>query len=79
MQLQRLGVIIAAISLSVTAVKAAAQESQSLALVRWHGSRLLEGVSQNTILFGVIAFMAILVVILMVVQRRRRRWWTRLP
>jgi LPXTG-motif cell wall-anchored protein len=46
-----------------------------LMLVRWHGLRALRNASQNTIIFWVIAGMAILAMLVLVLQRRRRRWF----
>jgi LPXTG-motif cell wall-anchored protein len=43
--------------------------------MRWHGLRALRNANQNTIIFGVIAGMAILALLVLVVQRRRRRWF----
>jgi hypothetical protein len=54
---------------------AEAQLGVALAVVRWHGLRSLRYVSQNTIIFWVIAGMAILAMLVLVVQRRRRRWF----
>jgi len=52
-----------------------AEAQLGVALVRWHVPRALRHASQNTIIFWVIAAMAILALLVLVVQRRRRRWF----
>ena len=60
---------------SPTALKLQPHLSHTLALVREHELHLFRGVSQSTILFCVIAGIAILALLAFVIQRRRRRWF----
>jgi hypothetical protein len=59
----------------ISAVAPGAEAQTGLALVRWHGLRIFRNASQNTIIFGVIAGMAVLALLVLVAQRRRRRWF----
>jgi len=47
----------------------------ALALARWHGFQHFRHASHNTIIFYVIAGMAVLALIVWAIQRRRRRWF----
>jgi len=60
---------------SPTALKQKAHLSHALALLRERELHLFRGVSQSTILFCVIAGIAVLAMLAFVIQRRRRRWF----
>jgi hypothetical protein len=60
---------------SASALNAETQTSNALALLRWHGFRVLRDASQNTVILWVLAGIAILCLFIWVAQRRRRRWF----
>jgi hypothetical protein len=47
----------------------------ALAFVRWHGFREFRHMNQNTVIWCVVAGVAVLGLVVWAAQRRRRRWF----